>query len=367
MTVPHLTRPGALPPLRPLKKIAFEEHFLVPEALKKNPDGSIDQEDINFHAENNGLTPEWFKQIYDRLMDFSETRIRSMNESNIAYSILSLQCPGIGAVTDKKKAEDMARAVNDALAEKISEHPDRFGGFAQLAVYDGDKAAKELERCVKKLGFHGVLFNGYSQVDREDNLVYLDEDRCAPIWAAMQDLDVPLYLHPRTSYQTLMYKGHRELICANWGYACETGTHAVRILVGGVFDRFPKAKMILGHNGETIPFAAWRLQHWMEFNPGNDRPKKRIQDYLRDNVYTTISGDWSVPALLCTMQVMGTDRMLFSVDYPFENMDEASEFLDNAPISESDRVKLASENARKLFRLPTTVTERVAAIEPLAA
>jgi predicted TIM-barrel fold metal-dependent hydrolase len=141
----------------------------------------------------------------------------------------------------------------------------------------------------------------------------------------------------------------------------------VRILVGGVFDRFPKAKMILGHNGETIPFAAWRLQHWMEFNPGNDRPKKRIQDYLRDNVYTTISGDWSVPALLCTMQVMGTDRMLFSVDYPFENMDEASEFLDNAPISESDRVKLASENARKLFRLPTTVTERVAAIEPLAA
>jgi predicted TIM-barrel fold metal-dependent hydrolase len=155
----------------------------------------------------------------------------------------------------------MSRAVNDALAEKISEHPTRFGGFASLAVHNGDEAAKELERCVKTLGFKGVLFNGYSQVDGDDNLVYLDEDRCAPIWAARQDLDVPLYLHPRTSYEQLMYKGHRELICANWGYPCETGTHAVRILVGGVFDRFPNAKMILGHNGENIPFSAWRLQH----------------------------------------------------------------------------------------------------------
>jgi gamma-resorcylate decarboxylase len=361
MTIPHLTRPNLLPERPPLKKIAFEEHFLLPEAMKKKPDGSIDMDDFNFHAVNNGLTPEWFKQVYDRLMDFTDVRIPSMNESNIEYSILSLMCPGIGSMTDKQKAEDTARAVNDALAEKISEHPDRFGGFASLAIHDPDKAAKELERCVKKLGFKGVMVNGYYQVDREDNLVYLDDERCEPIWAALQELDVPVYLHPRTSYEQKLYGSHHELVCANWGYACETGTHAVRILVSGVFDRFPKAKLIIGHNGETIPFGAWRLQHWMEFNPGKDRPKKRIGEYLRDNVYTTISGDWSVPALLCTMQVMGTDRMLFSVDYPFENMDEASAFLDNAPISESDRVKLANENACKLFRLPTKVVERVSA------
>jgi 2,3-dihydroxybenzoate decarboxylase len=101
-------------------------------------------------------------------------------------------------VTDKQKAEDMARAVNDALALKISEYPDRFGGFASLAVHACDKAAKELERCIKTLGFKGVMWNGYCQVDRDDNLVYLDEHRCSPLWAAMQDLDVPLYLHPRT-------------------------------------------------------------------------------------------------------------------------------------------------------------------------
>ena len=126
----------------------------------------------------------------------------------------------------------------------------------------------------------------------------------------------------------------------------------MRILVGGVFDPFPKAKMILWHNGENIPFSAWGIQHWMGFNPGNGRPK-RIQDYLRDYVYTTISADWSVPALLCPMQAMGSDRMLFSVDYPFETMDEAAEFLDNAPISQSDRAKLAHKNACELFRLPT--------------
>jgi predicted TIM-barrel fold metal-dependent hydrolase len=130
MAVPHLTRHGALPPPPPLKKIAFEEHFLVPEALKMNPDGSINQEDIHFHAVVNGLIPEWFEQVYRRLMDFNETRIESMNESNISYAILSLMGPGIGVVTDKREAEDMARAVNGALAEKISEHPTRLGGFA---------------------------------------------------------------------------------------------------------------------------------------------------------------------------------------------------------------------------------------------
>ncbi len=155
--------------------------------------------------------------------------------------------------------------------------------------------------------------------------------------------------------QQLLYTCHKELICANWGYACETGTHAVRVRVGGVFDHFPSASKVLGHNGETLPFAAWRLQHRMEFSPGNDRPKKRIQDYLKYSVYTTISSEWAVPTLLCTMQVLDTDRILISVHYPFETMQDATEFLDNAPIGESDRVKIAHDTAQTLVRLPGTV------------
>jgi len=351
MTAPRLTPTIARPTPPPLPKIAFEEHFLVPEAMKKNPDGSIDETDVDFRGIN-GLDPRWFRQVYERLMDFDHTRIESMDENNIDYAILSLMGPGIGAATDARHAQDLARACNDALAEKISQRPDRYGGFACLAIHDPEVAVKELERCVTELGFKGVLFNGFSQVDLDDNLMYLDEDRCTPIWEALEALDVPLYLQPRPSYQQMMYKDHRELICANWGYACETGTHVVQILVGGVLDRFPKAKLILGHLGENLPFSAWRLQHWMEFNPGHDRPQRRIQDYLADNVYVTISGNFSVPALMCTLQVMGSDRVLFSVDHPFENMDEASAFLDNAPISEADRVKIAHANARELFKLP---------------
>ena len=352
MPVPRLTKPNQLPPQPKLRKIAFEEHFLVPECLKKDVNGMISQRDIEVHAEENGLTPQWFKQVYDRLMDFDDVRIESMNESGIDFAILGFMCPGIQAIADGSKAQDTAKAVNDALAKRVQAHPDRFGGFASLALHDVDAAVKELERCVKTLGFKGVMMNGFNQIGTgEDDVLYLDEDKCSPLWEALSDLEVPLYLHPRTPLQQRIYKDHKELICANWGYACETGTHAVRILVGGVFDRFPKAKLVLGHNGETLPFAAWRLQHWMEFNPGNDRPKKRIQDYLAENVYVTISGDWSVPALLCTMQVCGTDRMLFSVDYPFENMDEAAEFLENAPISEVDRAKIAYGNAKTLFKL----------------
>lgn len=350
MPVPRLTKPNLLTPKPKLRKIAFEEHFLVPEGMELDANGNISQKDIDYRAVENGLTPQWFKQVYERLIDFDDVRIQSMDESGIDYAILGFMCPGLQSITDAKKATDTAKAVNDALAKRIAAHPDRFGGFASLALNDVNAAVKELERCVKTLGYKGVMINGFTNLTNGEAL-YLDDDRCSPFWEALSDLDVPVYLHPRTPFQQGTYQNHHELICANWGYACETGTHAVRIMVGGVFDRFPNAKLILGHNGETIPFAAWRLQHWMEFNPGNDRPKKRIQDYLAENVYVTISGDWSVPALLCTMQVMGTDRMLFSVDYPFENMDEGAEFLENAPISEVDRVKLAHSNAQKLFKL----------------
>ena len=347
-----LTAPGAFEPKPQIRKIAFEEHFLVPQGLETDTYGKVSQKDIDKHAVENGLTAEWFKQIYDRMVDFDEARLESMDAAGIDLSILSFMTPGVQGVTDARKAHDMALAVNDALAEKIARHPDRYAGMATLAAHNPEASARELERCVKTLGFKGVMWNGFSQIDAEENLVYLDEDRCGPIWEAAQALDVPIYLHPRPPYEQLVFKGHRRLISANWGSTCETSTHAVRILAGGVFDDFPLAKLILGHLGEALPFMAWRMQHWQEYNP--DRPKRRVEDYLAENVWVTTAGNFSTPAFNCAMQVLGSDRILFSTDYPFENMEDAASWFESCPMAEVDRTKIAYANAKKLFKLPSS-------------
>lgn len=348
MTVPHLPIPGKLPDPPKLRKIALEEHFVVPVAMERDRDGKID---VQTHAAENGLEMDFFQVVYDRLNDFGTTRIESMDEAGIDYAIVSLCCPGIEGILDAREAQEKAAATNDAVAKQIQPHHNRLGAFASIATHDPEAAARELERCVTKLGFKGVLFNGFSQHGQADNLIYLDDDRCTPIWEVAQALDVPIYLHPRVSYNQLMYQGHKELLSATWGFAPETGTHALRIVYSGVFDRFPKAKLVLGHLGETLPFQAWRIQHCFEFNPADKKVRMRLQDYLSENIWVTTSGNFNTQALHCTLLTMGADRIMFSVDYPFENMDEAADFIETCPIAEGDRRKIAHGNARQFFGL----------------
>jgi 2,3-dihydroxybenzoate decarboxylase len=162
---------------------------------------------------------------------------------------------------------------------------------------------------------------------------------------------VPVYLHPRPPLEQRIYEGHRQLIGATWGFAPETATHALRLVYSGLLDRYPSVTIVLGHLGETLPHFAWRIQHCFEFNPSDKRVARRLQDYLSDNFYVTTSGNFSDQALIAAMLTMGADRILFAVDYPYETMDPAARWIERAPISENDRRKIASGNARRLFRL----------------
>jgi len=274
-----------------------------------------------------------------------------MDEAGVEKVLLSLTTFGIQAITDRVEAQNAARTVNDFLAERVHAHSSRYVGMASLALHDADQAARELERCVTKLGFKGVMVSGYSQIGTPDNLLYLDDARMTPLWEALTALDVPLYIHPRPSHNAVQYDSHPELTGAAWGFAPETATHALRIVYSGIFDRFPTAKLVLGHLGESLPFLAWRIQHGINFSPNGRSTKKRLSDYFADNIWVTTSGNFSTQALHCTMLTMGADRILFAADYPYEDYDEAGNFIDTAPIGESDRRKIAYGNAKALYKL----------------
>jgi predicted TIM-barrel fold metal-dependent hydrolase len=245
-----------------------------------------------------------------------------------------------------------AREINDCLAgEIITRHPARFAGFAAVALQDPAAAARELERAATRLGFKGVMINGYSNTVDPQRGVYLDEPHLLPFWEAAAALELPVYLHPRPPLDQGSYAGHAELLGATWGFASETATHALRLVYSGLFDRFPNLTIILGHLGETLPHFAWRIQHCFEYNPSDKRTQRRLQDYLCDNFYVSTSGNFSDQALIGAVLTIGADRILFAADYPYEVMAQAARWIERAPISERDRHKIASGNARRLFRL----------------
>ena len=348
MTVPSLPKVGTPPPPAPLRKIALEEHFGHPSLFMRDNDGRFETRE---EALIGHLGPEYFEMVQRRLLDFDDTRLKAMDESGVEKVLLSLTTFGIQAIADRSQAQSAAHTVNDYLAEHVKAHPSRLAGMASLAMHDAEQAARELERCVTKLGFKGVMVNGYSQVDTEDNLLYLDDARMTPLWEALVALDVPLYIHPRPSHNAVQYDSHPELTGAAWGFAPETATHALRIVYSGLFDRFPTAKLVLGHLGEGLPFLAWRIQHGINFSPNGRKTKKRLEDYLADNIWVTTSGNFSTQALHCTMLTMGADRILFAADYPYEDYAEAGNFIDTVAIGESDRRKIAYGNAEALYKL----------------
>jgi 2,3-dihydroxybenzoate decarboxylase len=352
MTIPKLPTLGTPPAPAPLRKIALEEHFGHPIVFMRDSDGRFE---TRKEAAVGHLGPEYFEVVQERLLDFNTTRLQAMDDAGVDKVLLSFGAGfrtfGVQGILDRVEAQNTARIVNDFLAELVRAHPSRYVGMATLALQDPGQAVRELERCITKLAFKGVMVNGYTQVDSLDNLTYLDDARMTPLWEALTALDVPLYLHPRASHKAVMYDNHPELTGANWGFAPETATHALRIVYSGVFDRFPTAKLVLGHLGESLPFLAWRIQHGINFSPNGRSTKKRLSDYFADNIWVTTSGNFSTQALHCTMLTMGADRILFAADYPYEDYDEAGNFIDTAPIGESDRRKIAYGNAKALYKL----------------
>ena len=319
-------------------KIALEEHFALPETLG----------DSTRYARGQS-----WSLLEQRLLDLHDHRVSEMDTHGIAYAILSLNSPAIQAIADRSRAIEIARRANDVLADAVARKPNRFGGFAALPLQDPDAALEELTRAVKELKFKGALVNGFSQVGSSEDVVYYDHPAYAAFWQRVEELDVPFYLHPREPLASRepIYEGHPWLLGPVWAFAAETAVHALRLMCSGLFDRHPRLTLILGHLGEGLPYNAWRIDHRLRKMPQGIPARRTITEYLRSNVFLTTSGNFRTPTLVDAIAEVGADRVLFSVDYPFEESADAAEWFDSAPITEDDRLRIGFKNAARLFKL----------------
>lgn len=317
-------------------KIALEEHFLTPNLVEHWKSTLIN------------ISPSLGDKALNTLMDFGERRLAAMDDNGIAYAILSISGPGVQIEPDTRRAIDLAREANDMLATEIQKRPKRFGGLAHVALQNPKAAADELERCVNELGFCGAMVNGHSLG------IYLDDDRFEPFWERAAALNAPIYIHPANPVdRPTMYTDHSELWGPVWSWGVETATHALRLVFAGVFERHPKAMLILGHMGEAIPFQLWRIDsRWQIANRGGRTLPKPPSHYLRTNLLVTTSGAFSLEPLNCALGALGEDKVMFSADYPFENVAEAAHFIDTAPISEGVRNSVTHANAKRWLRIP---------------
>jgi 2,3-dihydroxybenzoate decarboxylase len=320
-------------------KIALEEHFAIEATL-------ADSQVFGAHV---------WGELGPRLADFQDKRLRLMDASGVELMILSLNAPAVQAIWDVKRAIAVAREANNVLAAEIARRPDRFLGFAALPMQDPEAAARELTRCVKEFGFVGALVNGFSQVARADSAVYYDLPQYRPFWKTVAALGVPFYLHPRNPLPGAIaaYEGHNWLLGPNWAFHAETAVHALRLIGCGLFDEHPNLQIILGHLGEGIPAYLWRIDHRNDWMKARHKyaAKKWVADYFRSNFVLTTSGNFSTSALNQAIAEIGIERVLWSADYPFEDISDAADWIDQAPLSEEDRGKIARTNALNLFKL----------------
>jgi 2,3-dihydroxybenzoate decarboxylase len=318
--------------------IALEEHYADPAVLSAAaaPGGGPPP----------GQSP--LSNIFSRLPDLGEVRLRDMDEAGIDVQVLS-HIPSPVQQLNPETAVDLAINANDRLSEAIDRHPDRFAGFAALPTPDPDAAADELERCVTKLGFKGAMIHGRSQGS------FHDDKRFWPIFERAQALDVPIYLHPGPPHPAVMEAYYQDFVqdfpwltSAAWGYTIDTANQAMRMILSGLFDRYPGLKIILGHLGEGLPFLIDRMDE--AFKRAGSKPMEFKRAFC-EHFYVTTSGHFSTPALLCTVLEMGIDRVLFSVDWPFVENLPGMRWMDAVPLSQEDKEKMFNGNARRLLRM----------------
>ncbi len=320
-----------------MRIIALEEHITTP--------------DIAAAARMPG-TPasDYLRSLGAKLLDVGDGRIADMDAAGIDLQVLSLSANTVDRL-DSDAANALVRDANDRMAAAVQAHPGRFAAFATVALHEPEKAAAELERAVRQLGAKGLMLSGTF------NGRFLDDPRFSPVFEAAQALDVPVYLHPAPPPPAVMeayYSGLPGalgffLATSGWGWHVETGMHSLRMIVTGLFDRFPRLKMIIGHMGENLPFSIARAE--MAMGRGNPSLQRRISEYFCDNFWITTSGYFTNPPFLCALQVVGIDRILFSVDYPFSSNDQGRKFLDGLSISPDDMAKLTHRNAENLLKL----------------
>jgi len=325
-----------------MRTITVEEHFASPAFI-----AGPGREFVERFRDNGGARG---LKVYEQLQDIGDKRIAEMDAAGIDMQVLSLNSPGVEQA-DVDVQLSVSRESNDFLADAIKKHPTRYAGFAALPVGAPDKAAEELDRRVRQQGFKGTLINGHNRGR------YLDDKFYTPILERAEALNVPIYLHPAIPPKAVVeasFGGFSPPVVAmlsgaGWGWHIETAVHLIRMVLGGVFDRHPKLQVVIGHLGEAIPFMLPRLNKNLRQELTKlDRP---VGDYLRQNVHYTFGG-FNFPATFLNLLLeVGVDRIMFSVDHPYGSMAEARVFLQQIPVSEADRERIAHGNAEKLLGL----------------
>jgi hypothetical protein len=319
-----------------MKTIALEEHFVTASFLKAT-------------GTYGTAAPPRLQQMQAQLLDLGAGRIRAMDEAGINLQVLSLTTL-VGSL-QAATATAVLHDVNDELAAAVSAHPGRFAGFAALNARDPEAAAKEFERCVNGLGFKGALLSGTTDGE------FLDQPKFIPIFEAANALRVPIYVHPAPPPKAVKdayfsgLPGETGLVLsiAGWGWHTETGLHSLRLIVSGLFDRFPELQVIIGHMGEGVPYALARSNHLLTAAAGN--LKLSVAEYFHRNFHVTTSGYFTLPPFQCAHDVVGIDRLMFSVDYPFSTNTQGRDFLNSLQLSDDDKSKLTHRNAEALLGL----------------
>jgi 5-carboxyvanillate decarboxylase len=341
-----------------MKRIAVEEHFITDSLLnhlrsrKEWPKLEAALDDKKNKVERMYWSPDHFYvhndfEMLRRIHDIGEARLKEMDENGITMQVLSISIPGV-EMLDPSSGTEIAKNINDEVSRVVQKYPSRFSAFAAIAPQDPASAANELERAVNELGFKGAVVNSHIRGE------YLDDPKFGVIFEKAEKLGVPLYLHPKQPSPDMIkpYLTYPALANAMWGFAAEVSLHAVRLMCSGVFDRYPGATVIIGHLGEAIPFWLWRLDnHWEKEGRRSLPAKKSPGHYFRNNFFVTTSGMFWSQALQFVSGVLGVEKILFAVDYPFESMSEAVQFMDRAPISEGEREMIYHSNAEKLMAL----------------
>jgi 2,3-dihydroxybenzoate decarboxylase len=337
-------------------RIATEEAFAPPEILdhyrRLLESNACDDPGFRslcgFYLGN--ATPR-IQEVIARMTDLGDLRLKDMDDTGVARQILSLTSPGV-QVFDADLAVALARSSNDFMVDAIRRHPDRFSGLAAIAPQNPEGAAKELERGVTALGLKGAIVNSHTRGE------YLDDQKFWPIFEAAEALNVPVYIHPNTPSPAMIQPFvERGLDGAIFGFAVETGLHVLRIILSGVFDRFPKLKIVVGHLGEGLPYWLFRIDfmHNRMVSANRYASVQKLQrkpsDYVRENLYVTTSGMAWEPPILYAQSVLGMDRVLYAMDYPYQFVPEEVAVTDNLPISDDDKKRLYQTNAEAVFKL----------------
>ena len=346
-------------PIKPAagyKRIATEEAWAPPELIAEfrriiEKKLSDDPAFVSLWGYYGSHPSQRAQQLLHKIQQLDETRIADMDASGIDLQLLLLTAPGV-QVLDKANAVSMAKLSNDRVADAVRKFPTRFAALGAVAPQDPPAAAKELERCVKTLGLKGGVINSHTRGE------FLDDEKFWDIFAAAEALDVPIYIHPSgppaAMAQPFLERG---LEGAIFGFGVEVALHVLRIIVSGAFDRFPKLKIVIGHTGEGLPFWLYRVDYMHTASVRSGRYtsmkplKRKPSDYIRENLYITNSGVAWEPSVTFCQKVLGVDRVLYAMDYPYQFVPEEVTIADNFAMSDADKKKFFQTNAEKLFKL----------------